>query len=152
LKGWLLDTSVIASLAAATGAPSVKAWATGQDEADLFLSILTLGEYDKGIHQLPDDDPRRVRYAMSRDAIAARFAGRVLPVSDAIVRRWGALSGRIRRDSGHPPSVIGTLLAATAIESGLYLVTRNIRDVRYTGAAVFNPWEDEVAHFPLVRT
>lgn len=149
MKGWLLDTNVIASLAAPTGAPSVKAWAAGQDEALLFLSVLTLAEYDKGIHQLPEADSLRVRYAANRDAIEARFRGRLLPLSDAVVRRWGALAGRIKRDTGHPPTVIDTLLAATAIEAQLYFVTRNTKDVRHTGAAVFNPWEDDAADFPL---
>ncbi len=147
MNGWLLDTNVIASLSATAGAPSVKAWADGQDEARLYLSVITLAEFDKGIAQLAEDDPNRVRYAASRDAIAARFGRRVLPVSDAVVRLWGALSGRIKRETGHPPPVINTLLAATAIEQKLFLVTRNVGDVRYTGAAVFNPWADDVGKF-----
>lgn len=149
MRGWLLDTNVIASLAAPDGAPSVKAWAASEDETRFHLSILTLAEYDKGVHQLADDDPRRLRHSAHRDAIAARFGDRVLPLSDAIVRRWGALAGRIKRDTGHPPSVIDTLIAATAIEAQLYLVTRNTKDVRHTGAAVFNPWTDDPANFPL---
>lgn len=147
--GWLLDTNVIASLTAPAGAPTVKAWAAAQDETRFYLSVLTLAEYDKGVHQLADDDPLRARYAANRDAIEARFGRRVLPLSNAVVRRWGALAGRIRRDVGHPPSVVDTLLAATAIEERLYLATRNAKDVRYTGAAVFNPWEDDPARFPL---
>ena len=150
MRGWLLDTNVIAALAAPSGAPSVKAWAASQDEARFFLSVVTLAEYDKGIAQLPDDDPRRGRYAANRDAIEARFRGRLLPLSDAVVRRWGALAGRIKRDTGHPPSVIDTLIAATAIEAQLYLVTRNGKDVRHSGAAAFNPWEDDAAKFRLV--
>ncbi len=149
MNGWLLDTNVIASLSAKNGAPSVKAWAAAQDENLFYLSILTLAEYDKGVHQLTEDDPRRPRYAANRDAIAARFSGRILPLSDAAVRRWGALAGRIKRDMGHPPSVIDTLLAATAIEAGLYLVTRNTADVRHSGAALFNPWEDDPAEFTV---
>ncbi len=149
MRGWLLDTNVIASLAAPDGAPSVKAWAAAQDEARFHLSILTLAEYDKGVHQLAEDDPRRARYAANRDAIAARFGGRVLSLTDAIVRRWGAIAGRVRRDTGTAPSVIDTLLAATALEHQLYLVTRNIKDVRHAGAAVFNPWKDDPAAFSL---
>ena len=147
--GWLLDTNVIAALSAPSGAPSVKTWAAAQDETRMFLSVLTLGEYDKGIGQLPDEDPMRARHAATRDAIEARFASRILPTDNAVVRRWGALAGRIRRETGHPPPVIDTLLAATALEAGLYLVTRNTRDVRHTGAAVFNPWTDDAADFPL---
>jgi predicted nucleic acid-binding protein len=149
VKGWLLDTNVVASLIAPRGAPSVKAWAAGQPEHLLHLSILTLGEYDKGIHNLAEDHPDRARYIGARDALAARFDGRVLPLSDAAVRRWGVVSGIIRRDHGHAPPVIDTMFAATAIEHELYFVTRNTRDVVLTGAALFNPWQDDPAEFPI---
>ena len=152
MKGWLLDTNVIASLSAPLGAPSVKAWAAAQPESGFYLSVVTLAEYDKGIHQLDEGDPRRVRYATNRDAIEARFGKRVLALDNAVVRRWGAITGRIRRDTGHPPPVIDTLIAATAIEWGLYLVTRNVKDVRDTGVVVFNPWEDDPALFVLGNT
>ena len=143
MKGWLLDTNVIASLIAANGAPSVKAWAGQQVEERLFLSVLTLGEYDKGIAKLADGHPDRARYTEARDQLEARFEGRVLPVSDAVVRRWGLLSGKILRDTGHPPPVIDTLFAATAIEHGLCFVTRNVKDVAKTGAQILNPWEPQ---------
>jgi predicted nucleic acid-binding protein len=119
-----------------------------QDEQRLFLSVLTLAEYDKGIHQLPEEDPLRARYAANRDAIEVRFGARVLPLSNA-GRRWGAIAGRIKRDTGHPPPVIDTMLAATALEENVYLVTRNTKDVIRTGAVVFNPWEDDPAEFAL---
>ena len=61
------------------------------------------------------------------------------------------ISGALRRDTGHPPPVIDTLLAATALEHDLYLATRNVRDVRHSGAAVFNLWEDDAAAFPVLR-
>jgi hypothetical protein len=141
LRGWLLDTNVVASLTSPNGAPSVRAWAAAQDEARLFISILTLAEFDKGIHNLPAADPARHRYAAALAALEDRFTGRILSVSDAVVRRWGALSGAIRRDTGHPPLVIDTLLAATAIEHGLCLVTRNVRDVERTGAELLDPWD-----------
>ncbi len=148
--GWLLDTNVTAELIRPGGSARVKAWAAGQDEAMLHLSILTIAEYDKGIANLPDGDPRRPVYITTRDSLAARFAARLLPVSDAIVRRWGAISGTVRRDTGHPPPVIDTLLAATALDNDLYLVTRNVRDVRHSGAAVFNPWDDDPSAFPVI--
>lgn len=148
--GWLLDTNVTAEIISAGGSARVKAWAAVQDEATLHLSILTIAEYDKGIANLPDGDPRRPVYMTTRDSLAARFAARLLPVSDAIVRRWGAISGTVRRDTGHPPPVIDTLLAATALDHDLYLVTRNVRDVRHSGAAVFNPWDDDHSAFAVL--
>ncbi len=148
--GWLLDTNVIAALINPNGAPSVKTWAAAQAEHRLFLSILTLGEYDKGIHNLGPDHPERSRYIAARDALEGRFAGRILSVDDAVVRRWGEISGSVRRQTGHAPAVIDTLLAATALENDLFLVTRNTKDVQHSGAAVFNPWTDDAADYPLV--
>jgi toxin FitB len=142
VNGWLLDTNVIAELAKSHCTARVQAWAAAQDEALLFLSILTLGEYDKGLHNLPPDSARRLPVAASIAALEMRFAGRVLPLSDAIVRRWGTVSGVVKRLIGQTPPMIDTLLAATAIEHDLCLVTRNVRDVRHSGAVLLNPWDD----------
>lgn len=147
--GWLLDTNVIATIINPSGAPTVKAWAAAQDERRYFLSVLTLAEYDKGVHNLDDDHPDRPRHIAVRDGLAARFSGRVLSVSDAVVRRWGVISGSTKRTTGHPPPVIDTLFAATALEHDLYLVTRNVKDIRLSGATMFNPWNDDPARFPL---
>ncbi len=149
MNGWLVDTNVIASLIAANGARSVKQWARVVDERRLFISILTLAEYDKGIANLPPDDADVPRYIGARDALEARFAGRIVSLDDKIVRRWGVISGRAKGQTGHAPPVIDTLLAATAIETNLYLVSRNTRDLANSGAAVFDPWRDDVAAFPL---
>lgn len=147
--GWLLDTNVIAALINPNGAPSVKAWASAQQEERFFLSILTLGEYDRGIHNLPSDHAERSRYMAARDALEARFAGRILPIEDRVVRRWGEISGAVKRQTGHAPGVIDTLLAATALENEMFLVTRNLKDVQHSGAAIFNPWADDPTGFVI---
>jgi toxin FitB len=143
--GWLLDTNVISTIINPNGAPTVKAWAATQDEDRFFLSILTLGEYDKGIYNVPDDHPDRPRFIAARDGLAARFVGRILSVGDAVVPRWGVASGTAKRLTGHTPPVIDMLFAATALEHDLYLVTRNVADVRASGAQIFNPWNDDPA-------
>jgi predicted nucleic acid-binding protein len=147
--GWLLDTNVVSALINPNGAPSVKAWAAAQDEEDLHLSVLTLAEYDKGIFNLAEDHPDRQRYIASRAALESRFERRILPVGNAVVRRWGRISGTIKRETGHPPQVIDALLAATAIEHDLYLVSRNVRDMSRTGATLLDPWNDDSTRFPL---
>jgi predicted nucleic acid-binding protein len=150
LRGWLLDTNVVAALINPKGAPSVKFWAGRQDEESFHISVLTLAEYDKGIHNLPDNHAERPRYIAARDALAERFGRRVLSLGDAVVRRWGRMSGEVKRaGGGHAPPVIDTMLAATAIEHDLYLVTRNVRDIRPSGASVFDPWNDDETNFPL---
>lgn len=149
MRGWLLDTNVVAALINPRGAPSVKTWAAGQDEETFHISVLTLAEYDKGIHNLPQDHADRPRYMAARDALAERFDCRVLSLDDDIVRQWGRTSGEVKRESGHAPPVIDTMLAATAINLDLYLVTRNVRDTRPSGATVFDPWNDDAEDFPL---
>lgn len=149
MKGWLLDTHIVSALANPNGAPSVKAWAVAQPEHRMFLSVLTLAEYDKGIHNLEPRNPDRSRYIAARDALAERFKGRILSVDDVVVIRWGVISGEVKRQTRQSPPVIDTLLAATAIEHDLFLVTRNIKDTRDSGAAIFNPWDDDPALFPL---
>ena len=149
MKGWLLDTNVFAALINPNGAPSVKQWAMTQPEHCMFISVLTLGEYDKGIHNLAPDHPGRSRYISARDALESRFAGRILPVDDIIVRRWDEISGTVKRQTGQAPAVIDTFMAATALEHTLFLATRNIRDVQNSGAAIFNPWLDDPVQFHL---
>lgn len=146
--GWLLDTNVISEVGKRRPSERVIAWLADQPEETLRLSILTLGEGDQGLAMLDADDAERARLSLKWQALEERFEGRILPVSDAIVRRWGSMAGIIRK-SGRQASVIDTLLAATALEHDLYLVTRNTEDVQSTGAALFNPWKDNPANFLL---
>jgi len=149
VNGWLLDTNVIAEVSGNKPDRRVEKWIATQPEHMLFLSILTIAEYQKGIHHLPPTDKRRPLLQRSVVALEARFSGRILSVSDRVALRWGAISGEVKRLTGHSPSVIDTLLAATALEHNLYLATRNIVHVAHSGAAVFNPWTDNPAHFPV---
>jgi len=149
MNGWLLDTNVVSEVAAARPDRRVERWINSQPEHKLFLSILTIAEYQKGIHNLPLGDKRRPRLQQALIVLEARFSGRILSVSDPIALRWGAISGEVKRLTGHPPPVIDTLLAATAIEHTLYLATRNVADVANSGVAVFNPWKDDPARLTL---
>lgn len=146
---WLLDTNVAQEIIKPNGNRRVQSWSKAQAGPTVYISVLSLAEFDKGMANLPDEDLRRAIVATQRDNLAADFARRILPVSDEVARRWGTISGRIKRDTGHPAPVIDTLPAATAIEHDLYLVTRNVRDVRLSGAAVFNPWDDDPASVVL---
>lgn len=149
MNGWLLDTNVIAEIRGARPDPNVARWFSSQPEHTLFLSILTIAEYNKGIAKLAPTDKRRSRVQASIFALQARFSGRVLSLSDEVALRWGTISGEAKRLTGQFPSVIDTLIAATSIEHNLYLATRNVVDVAHSGAAVFNPWKDNPVFFPL---
>lgn len=141
--GWLLDTNVVSEVARRNADARVLDWADRQPDDLLYISILTLGEYDQGIYNLATGSRLRMRIEAGVAAIEHRFAGRVISVSDAIVRRWGRISGAIQYVTGKAPPVVDTLLAATAIEHDLCLVTRNVKDVEGSGALIFNPWTDD---------
>jgi len=142
LRGWLLDTNVVFEMTRRDGDPRVLRRVSGRLENQLYVSVLTLGEYDKGIHNLPPGNRLRMRIEADLVPVEQRFAQRTLAVTDTIVRRWGRISGEILRVRRRAPEVVDTLLAATAIEHGLVLATRNVKDVRDTGARVFDPWAD----------
>jgi toxin FitB len=150
VRGWLLDTNIIAEVSGAKPDYQVRKWMGAQEESTLYLSILTFAEYEKGIHNLGETDSRRPRLRAAVASLEARFQDRVLPLTNAIVRRWGVISGETKRATKHAPSVVDTMLAATAIENGLYLVTRNTHDVIRSGAMLFNPWQDDPSAFPVL--
>lgn len=147
--GWLFDTNVVSALSAADMPAHVRGWISGLAPERCFISVLTLGEYDKGIANLPEDHAERPRLQGLRDDVASHFAGRILPVDAAVARRWGMISGSILGRTGRAPPPIDTLIAATAIEHNLYLVSRDVDDLRPSGAAIFNPWTDKPGHFKL---
>lgn len=133
---FLLDTNVVSELRRSTPHAAVSRWRASTVSAPLFISVLLLGEIRRGIATIERRDPERaVAYERWLDTLHGSFADRVLPVDDRVADRWGRLN------ASRTLPVIDGLMAATAIEHDLTLVTRNVRDVEGTGAPVLNPWE-----------
>jgi len=139
LSGYLLDTNILSEGVKLPPNPRVKAWVDATDEQLLFVSALTLGEIRIGIESLPPSSRRAILESWLMHDLAIRFAGRILLVDQETADRWGHLAGEARRE-GRPLSVVDGLLAATALQRNLTLVTRNTRDVARTGVPFFNPW------------
>ena len=136
VAGYLLDTNVISETRKTRADSGVMAFLSAADAPGLFLSVLTLGELRKGVEAKRRSDPLIAdRLGAWVDGIETTFADRVLAVDTATARRWGELS------AGRTLPVIDTLIAATAIERGLALVTRNTRDVASTGVLLVDPWQ-----------
>ncbi|MGC2324023.1 MAG: type II toxin-antitoxin system VapC family toxin [Terriglobales bacterium] len=136
----MLDTNVISELVRRKPDPNVTAWIDGTAEDLLHLSVLTLGEIRKGIASLPAGSRRVALETWLDSDVVLRFAGRILPIDEAVADRWGHIAARAAVARRLLP-VIDGLLAATALDHNLTLVTRNTRDVAATGVPVFNPWE-----------
>ena len=141
MTAFLLDTNVISELLKPKLEPKVATWIDATDEELLFLSVLTLGEIRKGVVLLPRSARRTSLEAWLLKDLPLRFSGRILDIDQEVAHRWGQISGLASAKGVNVP-VIDGLLAATAIQHNLTLVTRNIRDVAATGVTLFNPWTD----------
>lgn len=136
---YLLDTCLLSELIKPRPDPWVIAWVGLQNESQLYLSVLTLGELRKGVERLKDGR-KRVRLAQWLDGeLKPRFAGRLLAVDEDVVERWGIVCAQANA-RGLAVPVIDGLIAATALVHGMTVVTRNVSDIQVSGAQVFNPW------------
>lgn len=137
---FLLDTCVISEMVKARPNLAVVRWIDSVEEGKLFLSVLTLGELEKGIARLQDVSRKDVLREWLEQDLAERFAGRILPIDTSVAVAWGKMQGEAERNGNKLP-VIDSLLAATAQTNGLTLATRNVVDFERCGSRVFNPWE-----------
>jgi predicted nucleic acid-binding protein len=121
--GFLLDTNVVSELTKSRIEPKVQAWVAAQQFGTLLISVVSIGEMEKGFTTMIE-----------------LFRGQVLSVTQAIAKRWGTFDG-LRQMAGRPLAVPDGMIAATAFEHGLTVVTRNEKDFEGLGIAIFNPWE-----------
>jgi predicted nucleic acid-binding protein len=133
---YLLDTNVVSELRKPHPDRGVAAWFEETASADLYLSVLVVGEVRLGIDRLRRRRDRRQGEVFERwlAILKEQFADRLLPVSVAVAEHWGALN------AVRTLPVVDGLLAATALEHDLTLVTRDEQAVASTGARVLNPW------------
>jgi predicted nucleic acid-binding protein len=137
---FLLDTNILSELMRPRPEAKVTGWVATQNIKTLFLSVISIGELETGFTTMLDAQRRARLEASLEGHMALLFPGRVLPVTQAIASRWGRLSG-LRQKSGRPLGVADGMIAATALEHNLKLVTRNVKDFDNLGVQVFNPWE-----------
>ncbi len=134
---YLLDTNIISEVRkGAKCDANVAAWYNSIDDAEIFLSVLVLGEIRKGVERARPSDPAQAR-ALEKwlTAVAESFVERVLTVDQAVADEWGRMGAK------RPVSTVDALLAATAKVHGMTLATRNVSDVADLGADFVNPFE-----------
>jgi hypothetical protein len=134
---YLIDTNVLSELRKKQPQASVVAWMHSRPRQSLFLSVLTLGEIRKGVEQLPDSARKVVLLDWLTVDLPNYFVGRLLPVDADVADQWGHLSAKASR----PLPAIDALLAATALQHRLTLVTRNTKDFEGLSVDLFNPWQ-----------
>jgi len=135
---YLLDTCVISELSRPRPDPGVVAWMSEADVASLHLSAITVAEVQRGALRLPTGKRRSSLLDWS-ERLRRSFFGRVLPVDEPVALRWAEIAARAER-SGRPGSFADGLIAASALERGLTLVTRNLTDFELFGVSLLDPW------------
>lgn len=132
---YLLDTDILSAIRRKQRDPNLENWLHSIQSAELYLSVVTIGEIERGISQ-----QKRINPAFAKDlqqwleVILLKYEQRILPLTITIARRWGQLSGEI----GH--SSADLMIAATALEHNLTVATRNTRHFEPTQVNLINPY------------
>ncbi|HTU46886.1 MAG TPA: type II toxin-antitoxin system VapC family toxin [Bryobacteraceae bacterium] len=136
---WLLDTNIPSEIRRLKPEPKVLAFISGRPLDDLFISAVTLAELRFGIELLRGSNRRDELKDWLTHTIRPMFDERVLPVTEDIMFRWRVLVERGRK-AGHTYSQPDLIIAATALEHGLTMVTRDRGDFEKARVTVLNPW------------
>ena len=136
---WLLDTNVLSEGRKPKPEPRVAAFYATHPLHSLYISEVNLAEIRFGI-ELQQDPARRAQLSdWLTLKLRPTFAGRILPVTEDILLKWRLLLEEGRK-IGHTYSNPDLLLAATALQYGLTVVTRDRSDFDMARVPVVNPW------------
>ncbi len=139
---YLLDTCVISELSKSKPNPDVANWIQIHHELDFSLSVLTIGEIQKGITKLPESKKKMELNSWFENELSQRFENRILAIDVPIIKVWDEIQG-IAESKGQKMPVADSIIVATALAFGLTVVTRNAADMKANGVAITNPWEKE---------
>jgi hypothetical protein len=132
---FLIDTVTLSELRRRERDPKVVKWFERQRTADLFLSVVSIGEIERGIARQRAIDPGFAgALAEWLDRVVTLYGERIVPFDLRAARRWGALSAAFGNDS------VDLMIAATALENGFTVVTRNVSDFEPTGVPLLDPF------------
>jgi len=131
---YLLDTNVVSELRRTRPHSAVLAWLCGVADADVYLSVVTIGELQAGIEITREQDAGKASDVEAwLDRVVETY--KVLPVDARIFRRWARL---MHRQSDQ--LIEDAMIAATADLHDLIVVTRNVRDFEQLGLRGLNPF------------
>ncbi len=143
MSGWLLDTNVLSELRRPRPNARVRAFVAGQSLDDLYVSTVTFAEIRFGIETVGDPIRRADLHDWLTHKLRPMFDQRVLEVSEDVMFKWRLLVEEGRK-AGHTFSQPDLIIAATALNHGLTVVTRDTGDYKLAPVPLLNPWIDEV--------
>lgn len=139
MTGWLLDTNVLSELRRPRPEPKVIAFVAAKPLDSLFISSVTLAEIRFGIELVGDAARRAELNDWLTHKVRPMFEQRVLPVTEDVMFKWRLLVEGGRK-GGHTFSQPDLIIAATALEHGLTIVSRDTAEYERARAPVLNPW------------
>jgi len=137
---YLLDTCVISEIVRKQPDRNVLKWLAKVDQDNLFLSVITIGEIEKGVAKLAESSRKKKISEWLHDDLIIRFQKHILPIDTKVMIVWGKQLALLEQ-KGRTLPAIDSMIAATAISHELILVTRNINGFEPTDVEIFNPWE-----------
>ena len=138
---YLLDTCTISELVVKQPSPAVLDWFAQQPPDSLYLSVVTIREIAKGIQKMPASRRRSDLEIWLNHDLLVQFQSRIINVDLAIITVWGELTGRLEIQGRRLPTM-DSLIAATALQKGFNLVTRNEKDFIATDVTLINPFTE----------
>lgn len=138
---YLLDTCTISEMVAAKPNQNVLDWFEYQPESTLYLSVVTTGEIQRGIYQLPTGKRRLKLEAWFFDELIPVFQGRILSIDEPLMAVWAKMIAEFTINGIARPS-LDSLIEATGLHHNMILVTRNEKNFRDSQVSLFNPWDD----------
>ncbi|MBV9505193.1 MAG: type II toxin-antitoxin system VapC family toxin [Acidobacteriia bacterium] len=136
--GSLLDTNILSETLRPIPSPKVVTWLESQSKDVQFVSVVTIGELRRGTALLPEGSKREKLEEFIDIEIPLWFGPRILPVTQSIAERWGVLEAMCQ-SHGTPVNTADGMIAATALEHGLTVVTRNVKDFSLSSVPLFRP-------------
>lgn len=135
---YLLDTNILSNIVKTSPSETLISWMADQEDADLFISSLTVAEIRRGVLEKPAGQKRDQLEAWfsGPEGPQALFAGRVLPFDEGAGLIWARLMAD-GKAQGRPRSALDTIIAAIAVVNGCIVVTDNERD--FAGIEIINP-------------
>ena len=139
MTGWLLDTNVISELRRARPNSRVRAFVAAQPLEQLFVSTVSFAEIRFGIERVSDPVRRAELGDWLLHKVRPMFDQRALEVSEDVMFKWRLLVEDSRK-AGHTFSQPDLIIAATALQHGLTVVTRDTADFALARVPLLNPW------------
>jgi toxin FitB len=137
---YLLDTCVLSEYVKKRPDEIVISWLDEQEEEILFISLLSIGELKKGTIKIEKTQAERYRKLWQWiQTIESRFSDKIISLDHNIINRWATICGRSEA-KGQKLPIMDSLIAATAYEYDLVIVSRNVTDFRFSSVRVFSPW------------